>query len=529
MGGAHYDFIIIGSGFGGSVSALRLSEKGYRVLVIEKGLRFAPKDFAKSNMDFERWYWDPAKGGRGIFEMSFFDHVTVVHGVGVGGGSLTYACTHPTPKDDFFERDSWAHLADWKSELAPHYETALRMVGATENPCDEPADRILREMAEEIGRGDHYEKTRVAIYFGEPGKEVPDPYFDGEGPDRVGCTQCGSCMTGCRVGAKNSLDRNYLYLAERLGCEVRAETEVLAVRPRVGGGYRVETKCSTADRDHSAVSADRVVFAGGVMGTIPLLLQLKEDPAGLPQLSERLGDFVRTNAESIITVVAEDDEVDYTKGIAISSIIHTDDHSHLEAVRNGRGSNYFQPYIAPYAPGETLFARLKTTAKITAKHWRRLLAIRRAEDMASQGTIMLYMRTLEGSLSLRFGRSFLNGFRRGLVTKLAPGAEAPVAFIEEATKLAWRFAEKVRGIPVVLATQTLIGTPSTAHILGGACMGRDAREGVIDAQHRVFGYEGLYVIDGAAVSANPGVNPSLTIMALAERAMTFIPEKAAAS
>jgi len=316
----HYDFVIVGSGFGGSVSALRLSEKGYRVLVLEKGLRFGRQDFPANNTDFKRWYWRPQMGAKGIFQMSFFDHVTVVHGVGVGGGSLVYACTHPTPKDDFFGAASWKHLADWKNELAPHYDTATRMLGAEPNPCDEIGDQIVREIAADLGRADHYEKARVAIYFGEKGmegKEVPDPYFDGKGPSRVGCIQCGACMTGCRVGAKNTLDLNYLYLAERLGCVVRPETEVLAVRERAGGGYVLETKCSTEDRDHVDFSADNVVFAGGVLGTVPLLLAMKADPHGLPRLSDRVGDFVRTNSESIIGVCAEDDKVDYAKGIAI--------------------------------------------------------------------------------------------------------------------------------------------------------------------------------------------------------------------
>jgi cholesterol oxidase len=525
----HYDFVIVGSGFGGSVSALRLSEKGYRVLVLEKGLRFGRKDFPANNTDFKRWYWRPQMGAKGIFQMSFFDHVTVVHGVGVGGGSLVYACTHPTPKDDFFGAESWKHLADWKSELAPHYDTATRMLGAEPNPCDEIGDRIVREIAADLGRADHYEKTRVAIYFGEKGqegKEVPDPYFDGKGPSRVGCIQCGACMTGCRVGAKNTLDLNYLYLAERLGCVVRPETEVVAVRELTGGGYVLETKCSTEDRDYVDFSADNVVFAGGVLGTVPLLLAMKADPQGLPRLSDRVGDFVRTNSESIIGVCAEDDKVDYAKGIAISSIVHTDDHSHFEIVRYGKGSNFFQPYFLPHAPGKSLAGRVAETVRILRRHGGRYRAMKRAKDMASQSTIMLYMRTLEGSLKLRLGRSPMTGFAKGLVTKLDPGEKGPEAFMEEATDIAWRFAEKVRGIPTSLATETLLGTPSTAHILGGACMGTSASDGVIDAQHRVFNYPGLFVIDGAAVSANPGVNPSLTITAMAERAMGFVPPKA---
>jgi cholesterol oxidase len=529
MSDARYDFIIIGSGFGGSVSALRLSEKGYRVLVIEKGLRFDKGDFARNTSDFKKWYWRPSMGATGIFQLSFFDHITVAHGVGVGGGSLVYACTLPTPKDDFFRSPSWSKLADWKRELMPHYDTALRMLGATVNQSDHAADRITREIAAEMGRSDHYEKTRVSIFFGKPGKEVDDPYFEGKGPKRVGCTECGACMTGCRVGAKNTLDQNYLYLAEQLGCEILPETEVLAVREDEGGGYRVETKRSTADEDHQAFFADKVVFSGGVLGTIPLLLKMKEDPKGLPRLSDRLGAAVRTNSESIISVVSEDDEVDYSKGIAISSILHTDDHSHFEPVRYGAGSNFFQPFLFPHAPGGNVVSRALGSIGIAAKNFRRFRAMKTAADMAARGTIMLYMRTLDGTLRLTLGRSLLNGFKKGLVTKLDEGTPPPAAFMKEATDIAWRFAEKVRGLPYTLASETLLGTGTTAHILGGACMGTSIEEGVIDDKHRVFGYDGLYVIDGAAVSANPGVNPSLTITALAERAMSFIPEKSRAA
>jgi cholesterol oxidase len=525
MSDSRYDFIVIGSGFGGSVSALRLSEKGYRVLVIEKGLRFGREDFARNTSDFKKWYWRPSLGATGIFQLSFFDHITVAHGVGVGGGSLVYACTLPTPKDDFFESASWASLADWKRELMPHYDTALRMLGATVNRSEHEADRITREIAEEMGRGDHYEKTRVSIYFGEPGREVDDPFFGGEGPKRVGCTECGACMTGCRVGAKNTLDQNYLYLAEKLGCEIRPETEVLAVREAPEGGYVVETKRSTADEDHRTFHADQVIFSGGVLGTIPLLLKMKEDPKGLPHLSDRVGDAVRTNSESIICVVSEDDEVDYSKGIAISSILHTDEHSHFEPVRYGAGSNFYQPILFPHAPGKSALSRVLGSIGIATKHFGRFKAMKTAKDIAVRGTIMLYMRTLDGTLRLRLGRSLLNGFRRGLVTKLDEGSPAPETFMKEATDIAWRFAEKVRGLPYTLASETVLGTGTTAHILGGACMGTSAADGVIDDKHRVFGYPGLYVIDGAAVSANPGVNPSLTITALAERAMSYVPEK----
>ncbi len=523
---AHYDWIIVGSGFGGSVSALRLAEKGYRVLVLEKGRRFAPEDFPKTNWDLRRWMWMPSVGLRGFFQMTFFEHVTIAHGVGVGGGSLTYANTLPTPTAKFFQAASWAHLADWQAELAPHYATAKRMLGATENPSWTRGDQVLAEIAAETGRPEHHHPTEVGVFFGKPGAKVADPYFDGAGPERVGCTFCGACMTGCRVGAKNTLDRNYLYLAEAQGVEVRPETEVVAVRARASGGYAIETRPSLGRGPKLAFTADRVILAGGVLGTIPLLLEMKDDLSGLPALSARLGESIRTNNEAVIGVVAPKEDT-LSQGIAITSILHTDEHSHVEPVRYGAGSGFFRSMMLPHAPGANLLSRLGGTLKGFARQpvrWAQALTI---DDFAAHSQMLLYMRTLESTLTLRRGRSPWTGFRTGLVTQLPDGSPAPTAFMEEATELADRFAHKVGGVAMTLATETLFGVPTTAHILGGACMGGSAGDGVIGADHQVFGYPGLYVVDGAAVSANPGVNPSLTITAMAERAMALIPAKAA--
>ncbi len=520
----HFDWVIVGSGFGGSVSALRLAERGYKVLVLEKGKRWKAEDFAKTNWDLRRWMWRPAVGLKGIFQMSFMRHVTILHGVGVGGGSLVYANTLPTPKDDFFQAPSWASLADWKTELHEHYATARRMLGAARNPTTTRGDEVLKEIAKDMGREDAFHPTDVAVYFGEPGEEVEDPFFDGEGPARTGCTNCGACMTGCRVGAKNTLDKNYLYLAEKRGVEVRPETEVTWVAPHPEGGFRIDAK-PTFGGNGASLRADQVVFSGGVMGTVPLLLALKEDPAGLPKLSDRLGDFVRTNSEALFAVVDPDATKDYSKGVAITSILHTDDHSHIEPVRYGEGSGFFRLLAAPHAPGSNVVSRLARTAWDLLRRPIRWLKVLTARDYAKQSQILLYMRTLEGTLRMRLGRSVHTGFSRGLVTQSDESGMAPSAFIPEATELAERFAEKVGGAPMTLMTETLLGVPSTAHILGGCCMGDSADTGVIDDQHRVYGYDGLYVIDGSAVSANPGVNPSLTITALAERAMSHVAPK----
>jgi cholesterol oxidase len=525
MGTQHYDWVIVGSGFGGSVSAHRLTQKGYKVLVIEKGRRFEADDFPKTNWDLKRWMWSPSIGLKGIFKMSFLKHMTVLHGVGVGGGSLVYANTLPTPKSEFFESESWGDLADWEAELAPHYQTAKRMLGATLNPLMTKGDQVMKEIAKDMGREDQFHPTEVAVFFGEPDKKVSDPFFDGEGPDRVGCNFCGACMTGCRVGAKNTLDKNYLYLAEKHGAEVLAETEVTKVRPREAGGYVVETKPSFGKAAAREFSADRVILAGGVMGTMPLLLEMKEDANGLPRLSDRVGDFVRSNSEALFGIISPDKGENFSKGVAITSILHTDDHSHIEPVRYGEGSGFFRTLLSVHSPGPTALARIWGALVAFARQPVRWLRALTVGDFAKHTQVLLYMRTLEGTLRMRLGRDVRTGFRRGLVTEVEDPSQAPSAFMEEATDLAERFADKVNGVPTTLVTETLLGVPSTAHILGGACMGASVETGVIDAKHEVFNYPGLYVIDGAAISANPGVNPALTITALAERAMSLIANK----
>ena len=512
------DYLIVGSGFGGSVSALRLAEKGHRVLVLEKGRRFAPEDFPVSNWNLRRWLWMPRLGFRGLFKMTFLRHLTALSGVGVGGGSLVYANTLPTPKDAFFVAPSWAHLADWKAELAPHYATALAMLGATQNPSLGPSDEAIRAVGVELGREAGFEAVRVAVYFGEAGKTVPDPFFGGEGPARTGCTLCGGCMIGCRHGAKNTLDKNYLWLAERRGLALEADTEVTWVRPAKGGGYEVDAlRGASWFRRRVRLRARNVVFAGGVLGTIPLLLRLRTSPEGLPGLSARLGEGVRSNSEALIGVTTLQKDLDVSRGVAITSILHTDEHSHLEPVRYPAGSGFFRLLMAPLVSGESAASRfLRTFATVARRPWAHLRAWL-VRDWARSTLILLYMRTLEGTMRLRLA---LGG---RLASALSEGP-APTANMPEAADLAQRVARRIDGVPTTLVTETLLGTPTTAHILGGACMGATPEEGVIDARHRVFGYEGLFVVDGSAISANPGVNPSLTITALAERAMAFVPE-----
>lgn len=517
-----YDYIVVGSGFGGSVSGLRLTEKGYRVLMLEKGRELGPKDFPKSNWNLKRWLWMPRLGWRGLFQMSFFRHVTVLSGVGVGGGSLVYANTLPVPKRAFFQSPSWAHLADWENELAPHYKTVLRTLGAVPNPSFTPVDRIMKSVADDMDKP--FEKTHVAVYFGEPDKTVPDPYFGGSGPERTGCNYCGGCMLGCRFGAKNTLDKNYLYFARKRGMQLLADTEVTAVRALPGGGYRVEAKTgrSLLFRKKQVFTARNVVLSGGVLGTVELLLKMQRDPDGLPNLSPRLGEAVRTNSESLIGVIGQKRDQDLSRGIAIGSIIQTDEHSHVEPVRYPAGSNFFRTMMAPHVAGERVGVRVARMIGTALRHPIKLARALTVPDMSKYSIILLYMRSAEGTLKFKLGL----GVGEALGTTLSTG-KAPSATIAEATEIAERVAAKIDGLPMSMVQETVFNIPTTAHILGGACMGDSRETGVIDHRHRVFGHDGLYVIDGSAVSANPGVNPSLTIASLAERAMTFIPHNLA--
>ncbi len=538
-----WDFAVVGSGFGGSVSALRLVEKGYRVLLLEKGRRLGATDFPRSNWRVRRWLWMPGLGCRGLFQMTFLRHVTALSGVGVGGGSLVYANTLPIPGDSFFRAPSWAHLADWKAELAPHYQTARRMLGAVENPNVTYPDQVIRELASDIGRADHVRPTTVAVYFGSPGVTVADPYFDGRGPERTGCIQCGGCMLGCRFGAKNTLDKNYLHLAEALGLVILADSEVTVVEPDpdAGGGYRLEVLEGAArfGRKRRVYRAEQVILSSGVLGTVDLLLRMQKRArrraGGLPRLSPRVGDFVRTNSEVLMGVTTRRRDVDLSRGIAIGSILDTDEHSHIEPVRYPSGSGFFRTLMAPHAPGEHAAARVARALGAALRHPVRTVRTWLVPDWARYTMILLYMRTLEGHLRVRLGRPLRLLFRRGLTTDLADGPRPSAAIPEAtdlgrrvATDLGRRVAERIDGYPTSMVTETVLGIPTTAHILGGCVMGQGPDGGVIDHRHRVFGHPGLYVIDGSAVSANPGVNPSLTICALAERAMTFIPVSAAA-
>jgi cholesterol oxidase len=515
-----YDYIIIGSGFGGAVSALRLAEKGYKALVLEKGKRLGANDFPRSNWNLKRWLWLPWLRCFGFFKLTWFRHVTIMSGVGVGGGSLVYANTLPVPKQSFFRAASWAHLADWEQELKEFYTLASNMLGRVTSPRLETGDKALKILAEQIGKPECFKPTKVAVFFGEPEKSVPDPYFSGKGPDRSGCTFCGGCMVGCRYNAKNTLDKNYLYLAEQRGAVIHAEADVFDIYPlgKQDGseGYRVKWRSSTSlFRKKGEYTCRGVVFSGGVLGTVPLLLKLKQ--SSLPNLSKKVGSHIRTNSESLIGITTLNKETVFSDGIAISSILHPDEHSHVEPVRYPAGSGFWHLFGIPLAHGSNVLVRLLKVAGDLVLHPVRNLRIYFVGDWAKRTQILLFMQTLDSTL--RFSRGWF-----GMKSSSETG-KSPTAFVPEAGVLANRYAKIVKGKPMVLLTETLFGIPTTAHILGGCVMGRNGDEGVIDKDNRIFGYENMYVCDGSMISANPGVNPSLTIVALTERAMNNVPKK----
>ncbi len=526
------DFVVVGSGFGGSVSGLRLVEKGYRVLMLEQGSELHADDFPRTNWDLRRWLWAPALGCRGLFQMRFFRNVTVLAGAGVGGGSLVYANTLPVPSDPFFENPSWSGLVDdWKLELHEHYNTAKRMLGVTPTPFLTEPDRLLRVVAEQRGTPDAFHSTQVAVYFGDPDKETPDPYFSGAGPPRRGCVRCGACMTGCPHDGKNTLDKNYLYLARKQGLRLQADCVVVHIRALENpqgladgsAGYEVTylmgRQARRSRRQRKTVRTRHVVMSAGALGTVELLLRLKQNPSGLPRISEQLGRRIRTNAESLIGITIPKPEEDLSRGIAIGSILNTDEHSHVEVVRYGAGSGFFRLGMAPHVGGSSSgLLRLLTAASILVRHPIASLRAYLVRDWAKQTIVLLYMRSLDGTLRFRLNNGL---FSRRMGSEIEQG-EAPTASISQATQIAQEFAEKTGGVVTSLITETVLNIPSTAHLLGGCSMGTNSSTGVIDHRHQVFGYQGLYVIDGSSISANPGVNPSLTITALAERAMSLI-------
>ncbi|WP_116041346.1 GMC family oxidoreductase [Amycolatopsis palatopharyngis] len=519
-----YDVIVVGSGFGGSVAALRLTEKGYRVAVIEAGRRFADDEFAKTSWDLRRYLWAPQLGCFGIQRIHMLKDVMVLAGAGVGGGSLVYANTLYRPLKPFYADGQWAHITDWESELSPHYDQASRMLGVITNPSVTPSDEVMRKVAADLGVTDSYHPTPIGVYFGKPGEQSADPYFGGAGPARTGCTECGSCMTGCRVGAKNTLVKNYLYLAERGGAKVIPLTTVTGLRPRGDGSFEVDIRKTgtTSRRFTHTLTAGQVVLAAGTWGTQNLLHSMR-DSGTLPRLSDRLGELTRTNSEAIIGAGRPevDPEHDYSRGVAITSSIHPDEITHIEPVRYGKGSNAMSLLQTIATDGDSAVPRWRQALRFMVRHPVQTLTLLNGYRWSERTVILLVMQSLDNSITTYTKRGLFG--RRRYTSKQGHGEPNP-SFIRAGHEANLRTAEHIGGIAGGTWGE-IFNIPLTAHFIGGAPIAENAEKGVIDPYHRVFNYPNLSVVDGTAITANLGVNPSLTITAQAERAFSYWPNK----
>jgi cholesterol oxidase len=527
--GFDYDWIIVGSGFGGSVAALRLSEKGYRVAVLEAGRRYEDHEYAESTWQLRRWLWAPSLGLRGIFRLTPFKDILIASGTAVGGGSAVYANTLYRAKPAFFESPQWKELADWAAELAPHYETAERMLGVQTVPFASDAQALLQATAAHFGVEQTFTRTPVGVFFGKAGEEVPDPYFGGDGPPRTGCTRCGGCMVGCRDGAKNTLLKNYLWFAEKQGAAVLAEHGVVDVRP-IGAtdgadGYQVTTERPGAwlAKGRRMFTARGVVFAAGALGTGELLASLKHG-GSLPRISDRLGELVRTNSESILAVTLPDDATKPWADVAISASIHPDADTHIELCTYGKHGDAIALLHAPMTGNGSRLTRPLMLLWQFLRHPARSLGTLWPVGWSKRSLIILVMQSSDNAMAFRAKRRWLG---RGVTIGTEQDTAKPnPTFIPMANAVAEFLARHTGGVAQSSVLEAAANIPTTAHILGGAVIGADATRGVIDRDHRVFGYLNMLICDGSAMPANPGVNPSLTITALAERAMAQVPPRA---
>jgi cholesterol oxidase len=521
-----YDWIIVGSGFGGSVSAMRLSEKNYRVAVLECGRRFKDEDYAKSAWNLRRYLWVPFLGLRGILRMTLFKDIFIFSGSGVGGGSTVYANTLYRAKPEFFENEQWKELEDWQSALTPFYDVAEKMLGVNVVPYENPSDRLLKDIAGHFGTEDTFRRTPVAVFFGEEDVEVEDPYFDGQGPKRTGCTKCGACMVGCRVGAKNTLLKNYLWFAEKNGAEIHAERQVVDIKPLGAAdgsdGYRVITERPGAwfNKKRRVFTTQGLVMSAGALGTNSLLAQCKEN-GSLPNISGQLGQLVRTNSESILAVNLSDDSIPVWNTVAIGASIHVDADTHIEFVTYGEKADFMGYLFTLLTGAGTRFTRPLIWLGNILRHPVRFLKTLFPFGWSRRVVIFLVMQSLDNAISFKTKRKW---FGKGVGLATVQDVEKPnPTYIDIANKSAAWLAEKTGGTPQSIIFEAVANIPSTAHILGGATIGSDSESGVIDKNHHVYGYRNMLICDGSAVPANPGVNPSLTITAMTERAMCKIP------
>lgn len=524
-----FDVLVVGSGFGGSVTALRLTEKGYRVGVLEAGARFEDDDLPETSFEVTKYLFRPEVGCYGIQRVDALRDSLILSGAGVGGGSLVYANTLYEPLPAFYTDPQWSHITDWRDELGPYYDQAKRMLGVVENPLRTPSDEVMEKVATEMGVSETFHPTPVGVFFGGPGtgmgQEVDDPYFGGVGPDRRTCIACGSCMTGCRHNAKNTLVKNYLHLAEQRGARVLPLTTVTRVRPRAGGGYDVHVRFTKAKvRRRSAqrvLTAEQVVFAASALGTQRLLHRMK-DEGELPGLSERLGRLSRTNSESIGGAIAHGADVDYSYGVAITSSFHPDENTHIEPVRYGPGSNLMSLLQSVLTDGGGDEPRWRTWLR---EMWAQRREVKNLYDMkhwSERTVIALVMQSLDNSITTYTKRIPFTR-RRFLTSRQGHGTPNPT-WIPAGNEAIRRMARVMDGTPGI-GIGDAFNMPLTAHFIGGCPIGDSPETGVVDPYQRVYGHPGLHVADGSAVTANLGVNPSLTITAQAERAMAFWPNK----
>jgi cholesterol oxidase len=524
-----FDVLVVGSGFGGSVTALRLTEKGYRVGVVEAGARFEDADFAETSFDLRRYLFRPGIGCYGIQRIEAVRDSLIMAGAGVGGGSLVYANTLYEPLGAFYQDPQWRDITDWRDELAPHYDQAKRMLGVVENPLRTPSDDVMLQVAKTLGVEDTFHPTPVGVFFGGPdsgpGETVPDPFFGGAGPDRTTCIACGSCMTGCRHNAKNTLVKNYLHLAEQQGATVLPLTTVTRIRPLSGGGYELTVKHTKARRATSrstrTLTAEQVVLAAAAIGTQKLLHRMKAQ-GDLPGLSDRLGYLSRTNSESILGAVGPDMSVDYSQGIAITSSFHPDEHTHVEPVRFGRGSNALAFLQTVLTDGDGPLPRWRTWLTELWRQRHSVLDLYDVKHWSERTVIALVMQTLDNSITT-YPKRIPGTNRWRLTSRQGHGAPNPT-WIPVANRVVRTMAELMGGTPGGSIGDPF-DMPMTAHFIGGCTIGTSPEHGVVDPYQRVYGHPGLHVADGSAISANLGVNPSLTITAQAERAMSLWPNK----
>ena len=526
MSGYDCDYLVVGSGFGGAVSALRLVEKGYRVIVLEQGRRIGPEQIAAGRRSLREFAWQPELGMHGFFWQRFFRHVGIIGGCGVGGGSLVFGGVLLEPDDRLYSDAAWAGLGvDWQAELEPHYGTAKRMLGRTINRSLTEMDDHLRATAEAMGAGDTFGPEPLAIFFGAEGETVPDPFFGGEGPARTGCRLCGGCFAGCPYGSKNSLDYNYLHLAERRGAEIRAERRVVRIEPLPTGGYAVHSRHPWRRQRYAPLRARKVVLAAGVLGTLELLFRARDRECTLPRVSRRLGQLVRTNSEAITGILSRDPDADLSRGPAISSHFYPDPSTRIFQNRLADNENFLRFHYGPLIDGEHPAARARSTIASMLAHPARTLGVWGARSFTKRVSVLVAMQQLDNELAFRYGHLPTAPWRKGLRSAAVSGKGAPT-YLPIANQAARAFANASSGEPLNMLIESVANKSTTAHILGGAVIGANAEHGVIDTRHELFGHPGLYVVDASAIPVNLGVNPSLTITALAERFASLIPPAA---